>query len=218
MKTFLKKQLSSNLVVLWTIINVLMFAALLKGPVKAKPFGDGDFHAETGIVAQVFWGEKPWSDISVSKAPGPVLGYAIPYIVAGPNASDQRYLFFARCWLMVLITLVHLLVYRFMARRFEYSTANLFMLFTFIIPLHIYYSLGIWAEGMAYIGVMIMLAAWCDIRIHRGMVLFFTGAVFLALARPNIALIFPGMWLFSYLYRKSAFVFSGKRFRTGVLI
>lgn len=196
----LNKVLHTNLITVFVVINVVLYLALAFLPIKSKVFGDGDFHEEAKVISQVIYGKAPFSELSITKAPGPVLLYIIPYTIAGPDAADTKYLLFGIVWMAILILLASIVVYKKIAAKHGYAAANLFMLFTLIIPLHIYYSLGIMAEAMGYIGALSMLTGFlADNKKQKGF-WFTLGLVFVILARPNTILVLPFIVAFALFY------------------
>ncbi len=93
---------------MWLWLSIGFFGLFLLSPVKSKPYGDGDFHIEAKALVSFVSGNAPFDIVSVSKAPGPVLFYAIPYYLAGDHSSDDQKLLFARIWMCLLVALMHL--------------------------------------------------------------------------------------------------------------
>ncbi|HYG15472.1 MAG TPA: hypothetical protein VEC12_06930, partial [Bacteroidia bacterium] len=179
------------------VVNVLLYLALIFSPVKPKTFGDYDFHEEAKIIAKYIHGDVPFTEVSVTKAPGPVLLYAVPYTIAGSDATDNEYWAAGVIW-MGLLTIISLsILYNKLASAYNFLTANIFMALTFVIPLHIYYSLGILAESMAFLGVIWLMMGF----IHSGKsvrtIYFVGGLLALVLARPNSALAIPLLFIFA---------------------
>ena len=198
--TNIKRILNKDHWVFWMVFCVVVYFLMLKSPIKAKPFGDGDFHLESKAVASWLLGTGTYETVSISKAPGPVLFYAVPYTIAGSNATDERLLLFARIWTLLLIMIFQLILYNRMFKYYGGVSANTFLLLTFLIPLHFYYALGIWAEGMAYVAMLLILIGFTEHHAKRNWSIFlFIGLLLLAWARPNSLLTFPVLLILSFL-------------------
>ena len=196
----IKRLLSKDLRVFWMLFCIVVYFLMMKSPIKAKPFGDGDFHLESKAVASWLLGIGTYEAVSISKAPGPVLFYAVPYTIAGSNATDERLLLFARIWTLLLLMIFQLILYYRMLKCYGGFSANTFLLLTFLIPLHFYYALGIWAEGMAYVSMLLILIGFTDHHAKRNWSAFlFWGLLLLAWARPNSLLSFPVLLILSFL-------------------
>ncbi|QNL20569.1 hypothetical protein HZR84_00915 [Hyphobacterium sp. CCMP332] len=187
------------------IINLLLFAAILFFPVKAKVLGDQDFHIEAKSIAAYLHGLNSYNEISITKAPGPVLFYTLPYFLAGKNPSDVRLVNFARVWICVLSTIFLFWAYKSLLRIFSAQISNIFALFVFIIPLHVYYSMGILAEGPAFLSVLLIIIGFIKFQKKEGFWTFVLGLIFLVLSRPNSILCLPiifSLGLYYWYFKK----------------
>ena len=181
--TNIKRILNKDHWVFWMVFCIVVYFLMLKSPIKAKPFGDGDFHLESKAVASWLLGTGTYEAVSISKAPGPVLFYAVPYTIVGSNATDERLLLFARIWTLLLIMIFQLILYNRMFKYYGGFSANTFLLLIFLIPLHFYYALGIWAEGMAYVSMLLILIGFTEHHTKRNWSAFlFLGLLLLAWA------------------------------------
>ncbi|MFM7901294.1 MAG: hypothetical protein ACKPAD_04835 [Bacteroidota bacterium] len=185
---------------------------------KSKPYGDGDFHVEAKSLVSYLSGNASFDVVSISKAPGPVFFYAIPYYFAGDHSSDERKLLYARIWMCLLITLLHYWIYGALINGYGAITANVFMLFTFIIPLHIYYSMGIWAESMAYLSILLLLNGFLRREGNHFHISFFIGLFLLILARPNAILSIPLLFLLSFFIKGNLQTFHFRSLRIGLML
>src|ERR1700742_4032050 len=70
---------------------LLTFLALSRLPFGVSKFSDVYFHEEAKHLAGVVKGTARWKDTRVSRAPGPVLYYALPYLFVSWNAPEQSY-------------------------------------------------------------------------------------------------------------------------------
>lgn len=183
----------------WVIIlSCSMYSVVALLPVKAKPFGDWDFHMQSKQIAQFFWGQTEYNSLVINKAPGPVLFYVTPYFLAGPSASDQTLWLFGIIWSFFFLTAALLMV-RKAALNFGYDLAGRIAVLTLLVlPLHLYYSLGILAEGLAFFGCCLFLFGWSIVwkensnkLVSGGWISLVLGLLCILLARPNSILIVP---------------------------
>lgn len=175
-------------------LSVLMMLVVLNLPFKAKPFGDITFHEEAKNLALFLKGEVPSSEVMITKAPGPVVFFTVPYLIAPSDATDNQLWYYGITWTGIFITLAMLLIFRTAQMLFSDGTAILTMVLFFIFPLHYYYSLGIIGEGAAFFSLSLMLygwaRAWRNPASFRAWSMFAGGFLFLILNRPNTMLFF----------------------------
>lgn len=150
MARFLPKVSRFDLVV--CLVSIVLYLAIANAPFKAKPFGDLDFHIEAKTIARFFWGQENYEAVSITKAPGPVLFYVIPYFVAGPQATDNQYWLAGILWTGIFMTVAVLLLKAACHNLGSEHAGKFTVLLIFILPLQVYYSLGILAEGLAFLG------------------------------------------------------------------
>ena len=191
MLSYIKRASCQNFLHVLIALNVLLYLALIFSPVKPRTFGDYDFHEEAKIIAKVIHGDEEYNKLSITKAPGPVLLYSIPYTITGSQATDEQYWTAGVIWIGLLTIISLSILYKKLAATYNYSTANIFMVFTFVIPLHIYYSLGILAESMAFLGVIWLIIGFLEFRNSSKGFYYVAGLLALVLARPNSALVIP---------------------------
>lgn len=203
---------------MWVWLSIGLFGLFLLSPVKSKPYGDGDFHVEAKALVSYLSGNAPFEVVSISKAPGPVLFYSVPYLIAGDNSTDDTKLNFARAWICLLIAFMHYFIYGAIVKVNGLLTANVFMVFTFIIPLHLYYSMGIWAEPMAYLSMLLIIFGFLRKRDGRFPIIFFLGLLLLVLTRPNSILAIPCLFLISLLFNKSLRSLNLRKFQIGLIL
>jgi hypothetical protein len=203
MKKFVFNWFSLPHRITWLWLSIVFFGLFLLSPVKSKPYGDGDFHLEAKALVSYVSGSAPFDVVSISKAPGPVLFYAIPYFAAGDQSSDQKKLLYARIWMCLLIAGMHYWIYGTLVGSYGATTANIFMSFTFAIPLHIYYSMGIWAECLAYLSILLVLNGFLLREGNRWHFSFYVGLFVLIMARPNAILSLPLLWLLTFFIKGS---------------
>lgn len=201
---------------MWVWLSIGLFGLFLLSPVKSKPYGDGDFHLEAKALVSYLSGNAPFEVVSISKAPGPVLFYSVPYLIAGDKSSDERKLLFARIWMCLLMAFMHYAIYVALTKSYGPVTANVFMIFTFLIPLHIYYSMGIWAECMAYLSILMILVGFLRREGNHWHFSLFIGLFFLIMARPNAILTIPLIFLLTFFFRRNLLTNHYRSLRVGL--
>ncbi|MFM9986965.1 MAG: hypothetical protein ACKVOK_17115, partial [Flavobacteriales bacterium] len=193
------------------MLSLALYVAIANAPFKAKPFGDYDFHAEAKIIAQVLWGQENYDAISITKAPGPVLFYIVPYFLAGPHATDNQYWLTGILWTGLFMTVAVFLIKASCENFGSERAGKIAVLFVFILPLQVYYSLGILAEGLAFFGCCVMLYGYSRVYVKQSnsaWFIFGSGILCLVLARPNAVLVLPLLLAFALwenFVRKSDF-------------
>src|SRR5215212_4610918 len=123
----IKSLFNRDLFLALVAINVLLYLALVFSPVKPKSFGDLDFHEEAKIISKYIHGEAPYEMVSVTKAPGPVFLYTMPYILAGPDATDKDYWLAGFIWIGLLTVISLAVLYKRLAAVYGLRVANIFM-------------------------------------------------------------------------------------------
>ncbi len=182
------------------LISIVMYWIIGTASIKVKSFGDLDFHLEAIRIAHCLQSGESCKDVSLNKAPLPSVFYAVPYTLLPHGSSDNAYWNAAMIWSGLFITLSLILIYRATATIFKDKRAGIIcIILSFIIPLHIYYGLGVMAEGPAYIAVSVSLYGWSIVEKKRrqGIIFFSIGIVALILARPNAILILPLLFITS---------------------
>jgi len=197
-------------------INTMMYYLLAHSSIRTRPFGDDDFHEETKIITQFIWGNEPYANVSVTKAPGPVIYYLLPYMITGPTPEKETYWLFAMIWNCLGSSFALLLV----SLAAEKLTSNRLsgiipVIFAFAIPLHVYYGTSITGEVPAFIGMAMMVYACSRIFIYKDnffikktITALTAGTVLLTLSRPNASLLFVFISpLIFILWKKKSYLF-----------
>lgn len=195
-----------------------MMLVVLNLPFKAKPFGDDTFHVEAKNMARYIKGTVSYDKITITKAPGPVIFYTLPYLIAPSNATDNQLWVYATLFTFLIVTISLLLVFRIGSSLFSDEVGLLAILLFFVFPIHCYYSLGILAEVPAFFSLTIALYGWsiafANPKQKKGWVLLTLGIWFLILNRPNTMLILGlGFLIIAYAFfkRKDFFKAYGKQ-------
>ncbi len=182
------------------LLSMALYVAISNAPFKAKPFGDYDFHIEAKTIAKVLWSQESYDAISITKAPGPVLFYIAPYFFAGPNATDDQYWLAGILWTGLFMTIAVFLIKAACKNFGSEQAGKIAVLLVFILPLHVYYSLGILAEGLAFFGCCVMVYGYSKVYAknrNSSWLVFGCGVLALALARPNAVLVLPLLLVFA---------------------
>ncbi len=191
------------------IINSVLLYILINSPLKTRKFGDGDFHTETKIIAQFIWGETEYDKISVTKAPGPVLYYLLPYVISGKNSDENTNWSYSMIWNAICLSIAIFLLADSAIRLTSNNLAGIItVVITFIIPQHLYYSSGILAESGAFIGCSGVLNGFTRIfkndktTSKRGISMLSVGLILLILCRPNAVLVIGILFAITILLLK----------------
>jgi hypothetical protein len=183
---------------LLAVLLLASYVAVAKLPFAPKKFGDLDFHLSAKAISLWIHGAGPWSAVEVSKAPGPVLYYAVPYGVMPLGSSDDAYWTAALVWTVVWMTLALLLTRRACALLGGARAGRLGALLTLLSPFGVYYSYGIGAEAPAFVCSSLFTYGWCRWWIRErdrspwrssAWWLSWLGALGLILCRPNAILL-----------------------------
>jgi hypothetical protein len=181
---------------LCTVALLLSFFAASRLPIVPSKYGDFYFHDEAREVAAGIRGFDHWDRIAIARAPGPVLYYAIPYLLVRPGSSNAVYwraaLAWNICWMLAALLLIRRTAELFWSSQAGRIAAIIFLL----IPLPVYYSFGISAEPPAYAAAATFIYGWELSRLefpkwrvgprHLIALLGFTGLV---LCRPNALIV-----------------------------
>lgn len=212
--TFLTQRINIGII----LISSLMMFVVLNLPFKAKPFGDDTFHVEAKNMARYIKGAVGYDKVTVTKAPGPIVFYTIPYLIAPSTATDNQLWVYATVFTFLIVTVSLLLIFRIGSSFFSKEVGFLAILLFFIFPIHCYYSLGILAEVPAFFSLTVALYGWSvafqNPNKIKGWTLLILGLWFLILNRPNTMLILAlGFLIVAYTFfkRKEFFKMYGKK-------
>lgn len=177
---------------------VLFSAALLfivyQMPFKAKFYGDWTFHAEAKALAAWVHGQASGEVVAFTKAPGPVLFYGLPYVVAGAGKEDATYWKWALAWNLLWLAFALILIKKTAELLFGGRAGIAAVILAFLLPLHLYYGIGILAETMAFVGFTLFAYGTTVLfleagRTRSGSIALIAGLLFMVTARPNSLLI-----------------------------
>jgi 4-amino-4-deoxy-L-arabinose transferase-like glycosyltransferase len=185
------------------------FVAVSFLPFAPKKFGDEVFHREAKKVSEFAHGAATSDQVVISRAPGPVIFYSVPYLLVAPGSSDDSYWSVGFVWTFFWMLIALLLVRR-SARNLFGDRAGLLAAFaTVLIPFNVYYSYGNSAEPIAYLGTAVAVYGWSRLSTvsnsFSGLTLFSIGLFVLVLSRPNAILLIPiGIAILLFFWKKSA--------------
>lgn len=205
-------------------VSLLMMIVVLNLPFKAKPFGDDTFHVEAKNMAHYIKGAVGPDKVTVTKAPGPVIFYTLPYLVAPLDATDNQLWVYAAVFTFIIVTISLLLVFRIGSNLFSKEVGLLAVLLFFLFPIHCYYSLGVLAEVPAFFSLAVALYGWSVAFLNpnkkTGWLLLVFGIWFLILNRPNTMLVLGLGFLivaYSFFKNKEFFKAYGKKMTLSLL-
>jgi hypothetical protein len=165
---------------------LLSYAIVHFMPFAPKKFGDDVFHVEAKAIAQAIHARNNWSELFITRAPGPVLYYAIPYSFLPADSSEDSYWLARLFWTVALMCLSVLLIRRAAAYSGDQLSGKVAAGIVLLTPFSVYYSYGIYAEPLAYLGVSLAAFGWAkwrflssdsqSLRVDRSVILLCLGA------------------------------------------
>jgi hypothetical protein len=197
----MKKIVVVNMVILSICSVIILFA-----PVKTKQFGDDTFHLEAKALVKFFRGESSINEVYITKAPGPTIWYSIPYFFVPSASVEIIYWNAGVIWNFFMMGGCTLLLIIFIYKYLNPIVAWIFLIVLYLIPVHLYYGMGILAEPIAFCGISVFTAGVIGLFTSsktRWSILFLTiGLILLLTSRPNSLLVFLfSPLLFVYLYK-----------------
>lgn len=200
-------------------ISLLLMVFVLNLPFKAKQFGDDfSFHAQSKALAAYIKGDGDYDKVTLTKAVGPIIFYTPAYLLAPSNPTDNQLWLNAIVATFIVSTISLLLVFRIGLNLFSKEVGLLAVLFFFIFPIHVYYSLGVLAEVPALFSLTLALYGWSIVVLNpnkkKGWIVLLLGLFFLILNRPNTMLLLGiGLLILSYTFflKKEFFKWYGKK-------
>jgi hypothetical protein len=176
------------------ILSAVMMLIVLNLPFKTKPFGDITFHEEAKNMALYLKGHLPDEKVMITKAPGPVIFYTIPYLLAPWDATDNQLWVYGAGFTGLIIMFSMFLIFKTAKTFFCKEIGILSLILFFIFPIHYYYSLGIIGEVPAFFSFAVALYGWSKAYFNpkskTGWLYIIVGFLFLILNRPNAMLLF----------------------------
>jgi hypothetical protein len=178
---------------------ILSFIAISHLPFGPSKYSDRYFHEEAKQVSRVIRGLDSWSEIQVARAPGPVLYYAVPYLLVAPGSPDDTYWRYGVAWNGFWMLISILLIRRAAGLIGGAGAGKIAAGLSLVLPFGAYYSFGISAETPACVAAAVFAYGWALWRkstplrlLSRASCIALSGLLTLLLCRPN-ALIVVGI-------------------------
>jgi hypothetical protein len=178
-------------------VLALLFSFLLVSRLPTTPakYGDMYFHQEAQTLARSFYGVYSWKQVTVVRAPGPVLYYAVPYVFVRPTASEETYWRAALIWNALWMSIAVLLIRRTASYLLDADAGKFAAILALMVPLAVYYSFGVAAEAPTYVSAVFFLYGWARwrqelrFRFASGAFIAMAGLISLTLFRPNVLVV-----------------------------
>jgi hypothetical protein len=174
---------------------LLSFLIVSRLPTTPAKYGDMYFHQEAQTLARSFYGVYSWKQVTVVRAPGPVLYYAVPYLFVRPNASEETYWRAALIWNALWMAVAILLIRRTAGYLLDPAAGKIAAGLALMVPLAVYYSFGVAAEAPTYVSAVFFLYGWARwrndrrLRFSSGAFIAMAGLISLTLFRPNVLVV-----------------------------
>ena len=186
------------------LLTLIFLFFILNQSVKPKSFGDDTFHLEAKAIAEFIKGFRSFDDIQLTKAPGPSIIYSIPYMFIPVDSDETKFWISALIWNLIMVLFSTSIVLVTIFKHINRLVSWVILLFLFAIPLHLYYSLGVLAEPLAFSGICIFIAGTIpliqsDIIKKRHIFFLTLGLVMFLTARPNGILVFALFPIFFFI-------------------
>src|SRR5688572_22847897 len=149
---------SFDLIVIF--LTTAMYVVVISLPFRVQSLGDLDFFLETRSLANYIKGYEPLANVGITKAPGPVVFFLIPYLLVPFGSSDHAYWLAGVFWTSAFMLFATLLLRRAGRYMLDDLSGKIACILSLLFPLHLYYTFGITAESLAYIGTIVMLYGW----------------------------------------------------------
>jgi 4-amino-4-deoxy-L-arabinose transferase-like glycosyltransferase len=196
--------------------TVIVFIIVAFLPFSTSIAGDGNFYTETIKFADYLKGNVPATDLHVKHSPGPDIFFLIPFLFVKSGSSDTLYCYAGVIWSGLWMVISMLLMRRIGRLAFNDRVGKIAALLFVIFPIHIYYSLGILAEPVAFFSIIVFMYGWARWRYSgyketfrsTGWWLMLFGLAFLFINRPNANLILmflPVILLLLYLKQRDLY-------------
>jgi len=191
---------------------LLSFILMTRLPFSAAKYGDLYFHEEAKKLAHIVQGSESWKTLTIARAPGPAVYYAVPYTILKADSSDEAYWRAAFLW-NVLWMLVAILLIRRTAEMLGGATAGrVAAVCSLILPFGAYYGFGIAAETPGYVAAVVFLYGWARWQkraehraINSSLALALFGLIALIFCRMNAGILLAvALICGAALYRRSS--------------
>lgn len=170
----------------------LMFAGFALTPFRPSKFGDRNFHVEAKRLSAAIRGAVPMADFRISKAPGPVFYFTVPYLFVAPGSPEEDFWRAAVLWSAICVCLAMVLLRRTGEEIGGPRLGWIALALALFPPFVVYYSFGILSEPPAFIAAVLIGYGWVRwLKRRERPVLTWSwwltwgGVAFLLLCRPN---------------------------------
>jgi 4-amino-4-deoxy-L-arabinose transferase-like glycosyltransferase len=168
---------------------------------------------ESRNMALFLKGALPASQVTVTKAPGPVIFFTPAYLFAPNNATDQQLWYYGVAMTILLLNTSLLLLYRTAVTLFSRQIAIVAIFLLMLFPIHSYYAYAIIGEVPAFFSLSVALYGWSRVAVaardRRGWICMVAGITLLVITRPNALLLLGvtgGVLAYSYFARRQFFL------------
>lgn len=199
----------------WDLGMIALLAVAL-GIVVLLPFGpnrlgDMDFYVEAKALAAALKGTGDGQAVAITKAPGPVLYYLLPFLAVPARSPAATFWLAGVIWSGLWMAVALLLIRRAAALLAGRSGGLLGVGLLLAVPFVVYYATGILAEPPAFLGAALFVYGWTSAwKRHefgasgwRALLLCGGGAALLCLSRPNALPLVPLGFLYWAVLRRS---------------
>jgi hypothetical protein len=176
------------------LICLALIAALV---VTALPFSVGSlsdvyFYREARTLSNCVTGAVDCHEVVISRAPAPVLYYAVPYLFVPSRAAESVFWKVGCIWNLFWAGICVLLIRRAAASLFGERAGRVAGVLDVVLPFSMYYSLGISSEPPAFLGAVLFAYGWARWMTRSTAKLFqrdalvsLAGLTLLCMSRPN---------------------------------
>jgi hypothetical protein len=181
---------------LFCIVALLLsFLVISRLPAAPSKYGDMYFHQEAQTLARSFYGVYSWKQVTVVRAPGPVIYYAVPYLFVRPDAPEENYWRAALIWNALWMAVAILLIRRTASLLLNPVAGKFAAIMALMVPFAVYYSFGVAAETPTYVSAVFFLYGWArwrndpKYRFSSGAFMAMGGLFAMTLFRPNVLVV-----------------------------
>lgn len=162
----------------------LISICLFNSSLRPKAYGDGEYYEGAKYIVS-----GQFDNLEVQKGLITTLYYVPPIFIAGVEKNENCHLKYAIIWNQI-INIISLAILFFATKnRYGHKTGILVILLSFLLPIHIYYGMGIIAEPAAYFFVSIAYLGWSKCSLSSGVnqytILLIVGLSLLLNVRQN---------------------------------
>jgi len=179
-------------------LTVLYSMILYNSSLRPKPYGDGEYYegAKTIVSGQ-------YKNLEIQKGLVSVLYYVSPIFISGLEKDNHTHFIYAIIWNQIINIISLSIIFFATKKRYGYKAGILVLIFSFLLPIHIYYGMGIIAEPAAYFFVSIAFLGWSNCfltkRINKYTILLIIALSLLLNVRQNYQALIVILFILSLL-------------------